>query len=279
MTAPPADNPSAALRPVDIRPVDIRVVLVETSHPGNIGAVARAMKNMGLSQLVLVRPRSFPDPEATARASGGADVLADARVVQDLAAAIADGGLVVATPARERDPHIRVLDVRDAAVRAVEAAARGPVALLFGNERTGLTNDELASAHLLLRIPANPQYSSLNLAMAVQLIAYEVYRARGAGHRPADAVTEAVPLATGAEMERLYIHLAQVLEEIGFRDRTTSGRNLMDRIRRFLNRAEPDQNEANIVRGILTAVQQKRRTAGPRPEPTAKSPAQPPDPP
>jgi tRNA C32,U32 (ribose-2'-O)-methylase TrmJ len=116
--------------------------------------------------------------------------------------------------------------------------------------------------------------------MAVQLITYEVYRARGAVHRSADAVTaEAVPLATGAEMERLYTHLAQVLEEIGFRDRTTSGRNLMDRIRRFLNRAEPDQNEANIVRGILTAVQQKRRTAGPRPEPTAKSLAQPPDPP
>jgi TrmH family RNA methyltransferase len=256
------------------------VVLVETSHPGNIGAVARAMKNMGLSRLVLVRPRSFPDPEATARASGGADVLADARVVQDLAAAVADCGLVVATTARERDPNIRVLDVRDAAVRAVEAAALGPVALLFGNERTGLTNDELASAHLLLRIPANPQYSSLNLAMAVQLITYEVYRARGAGYRPEDAVTaEAVPLATGAEMERLYTHLAQVLEEIGFRDRTTSGRNLMDRIRRFLNRAEPDQNEANIVRGILTAVQQKRRTAGPRPESAAKSPAQPPDPP
>ena len=284
MTAPPADNASADLRPIDIRPIDIRpidirVVLVETSHPGNIGAVARAMKNMGLSQLVLVRPRSFPDPEATARASGGADVLADARVVQDLAAAIADCGLVVATTARERDPNIRVLDVRDAAVRAVEEAARGPVALLFGNERTGLTNDELASAHLLLRIPANPQYSSLNLAMAVQLITYEVYRARGAVHRSADAVPEAVPLATGAEMERLYTHLAQVLEEIGFRDRTASGRNLMDRIRRFLNRAEPDQNEANIVRGILTAVQQKRRTAGLRPEPTAKSPAQPPDPP
>ncbi len=290
MSAPPADNPSADLRPIDIRsidirpidirPIDIRVVLVETSHPGNIGAVARAMKNMGLSRLVLVRPRSFPDPEATARASGGADVLADARVVQDLAAAVADCGLVVATTARERDPNIRVLDVRDAAVRAVEEAARGPVALLFGNERTGLTNDELASAHLLLRIPANPQYSSLNLAMAVQLITYEVYRARGAVHRSADAVTaEAVPLATGAEMERLYTHLAQVLEEIGFRDRTTSGRNLMDRIRRFLNRAEPDQNEANIVRGILTAVQQKRRTAGPRPESAAKSPAQPPDPP
>jgi TrmH family RNA methyltransferase len=138
MSAPPADNPSADLRPIDIRPIDIRpidirVVLVETSHPGNIGAVARAMKNMGLSRLVLVRPRSFPDPEATARASGGADVLADARVVQDLAAAVADCGLVVATTARERDPNIRVLDVRDAAVRAVEAAERGPVALLFGH--------------------------------------------------------------------------------------------------------------------------------------------------
>jgi tRNA (cytidine32/uridine32-2'-O)-methyltransferase len=254
--------------PADIRPADIRVVLVETSHPGNIGAVARAMKNMGLSQLVLVRPKSFPDPEASARASGAADVLEQARVVPDLVSGIADCGLVIATTARARDPNIRVLDVRDAAARAVEGSARGPVALLFGNERTGLTNDELAFAHLLLRIPADPGYPSLNLAMAVQLVTYETYRARGAEHvQPSRAMAAAlgatdVPLATAGDMARLYAHFAAVLEEIDFRDRTASGRHLMDRIRRFLNRAELDQNEVNILRGILTAVQRKRRKAG-----------------
>jgi tRNA (cytidine32/uridine32-2'-O)-methyltransferase len=233
-------------------PADIRVVLIETSHPGNIGAVARAMKNMGLSQLVLVRPREFPHSEASARASGATDVLEQASVVDRI---------VVATTARDRDQNFRVLDVRDAAARVVEESGRGPVALMFGNERTGLTNAELSLAHLLLRIPANPEYASLNLAMAVQLVTYEVYRARGARHEPAPGL---VPLAPADDMERLYVHLEQVLQEIGFRDRTTSGKHLMERIRRFINRAELDQNEANIMRGILTAVQNKRRQAGPR---------------
>ena len=243
----------------DIRPADIRVVLVETSHPGNIGAVARAMKNMGLGQLVLVRPKAFPHSEASARASGATDLLERAQVVGSLPEGLAGCGLVVATTARERDPNVRVLDVRDGAARMVEEAVRGPVALLFGNERTGLTNDELALANLLLRIPADPGYSSLNLAMAVQVVAYEVYRARGAA---VQAPGRVVPRATADDMERLYAHLAVVLDEVGFKDRTTSGTHLMERIRRLINRADLDQNEANIVRGILTAVQQRRRTAG-----------------
>lgn len=233
--------------------------MLETSHPGNIGAAARAMKNMGLTQLVLVRPRSFPDPEASARASGATDVLAGARVVDTLLEGIADCGLVVATTARDRDQNIRVLDVRDAAVRVVAEARRGPVALLFGNERTGLSNEELALAHLLLRIPTDPVYPSLNLAQAVQIVCYEVRLAAGARHL---APPPAVPLAPAAEMERLYAHLQEVLDEVGFRDRTASGTHLMERIRRFVNRAELDCNEANILRGILTAVQQKRRRAG-----------------
>ncbi len=217
------------------------------------------MKNMGLDQLVLVRPAAFPHAEASARASGADDVLAHARVVQSVTAALADCGLVLATTARERDQNFRVLDVRDAMVRAVEESARGPVALLFGPERTGLTNEDLALAHVLVRIPANPEYPSLNLAMAVQLVTYELYRARGANYRqPA----QPVPFATGEEMERLYTHLAEVLELIEFRDRTQNGTVLMQRIRRLLQRAELDQNEANILRGILTAVQQRRRVAG-----------------
>ncbi|MFM7708411.1 MAG: RNA methyltransferase [Gammaproteobacteria bacterium] len=263
--------------PAALGPADLRVVLVETSHPGNIGAVARAMKNMGLERLVLVRPKSFPHSEASARASGATDLLARARVVDSLPEALAGCGLVVATTARERDPNIRVLDVRDGAAQMLAEAARGPVALLFGNERTGLTNDELALANLLLRIPANPEYSSLNLAMAVQVVAYELHRARGATVQAPERV---VPRATADDMDRLYAHLAVVLDEVGFKDRTASGTNLMERLRRLLNRADLDQNEANIVRGILTAVQQKRRTAGtPHAPRSAADPAAPQDPP
>jgi TrmH family RNA methyltransferase len=242
-----------------IAPADIRVVLVETSHPGNIGAVARAMKNMGLLQLVLVRPKLFPDPEATARASGADDVLRAARVVASVPEAIGDCGLVAATTSRDRDQYFRVRDVREGAARIAEHARSGPVALLFGSERTGLTNDELSLAHLLLRIPANPDYPSLNLAMAVQLVAYETWRARGAVY---EAPEPATPLAPADEMERLFVHLQQVMDEVDFRDRTTSGVRLMNRIRRFMHRAELDRNEVNILRGILTAVQQKRRVAG-----------------
>jgi TrmH family RNA methyltransferase len=236
----------------------IRIVLVGTSHPGNIGAVARAMKNMGLRQLVLVQPQEFPHPEATARASGADDVLGHARVVDSVADAVADCGFVAATTSRDRDQNFRVLDVRDAAARIAAESHRGPVAVLFGAERAGLTNDQLEPAHVLVRIPASPEYASLNLSMAVQLVAYEVYRARGAAYAAPGPQT---PLATPAEMARLYTHLQQVLDEIEFRDRTASGRHLMSRIRRFLQRAELDQNEVNILRGILTAVQARRRHA------------------
>ena len=242
---------------------DIRIVLVEPSHPGNIGAVARAMMNMELTQLVLVRPREFPHPEATARAAGAESVLAAARVVDTVQEAIADCGFVVATTSRDRDQNFRVLDVRDAAVRAVAEARRAPVALLFGAERTGLRNEDLEATHVLLRIPAGREYASLNLAMAVQLVSYEIFRARGApgsagAKRTHDA---AVPLATPPQMQGLYEHLEAVLQEVNFKDRTRAGTHLMSRIRRFLQRAELDQNEANILRGILTAIQNRRRTA------------------
>jgi TrmH family RNA methyltransferase len=239
---------------------DIRIVLVAPSHPGNIGAVARAMKNMALSELLLVNPKLFPHPEATARASGAHDVLAAARVVGSLPEALAGCGFVVATTSRDRDQYFRVIDVREAALRLVTEARRAPAAVVFGAERTGLTNEELESAHALIRIPANPDYLSLNLAMAVQLVSYELFRARDAPQLGQAAVEP--PLAGAQEMARLYAHFAQVLEEIDFRDRTESGTHLMSRIRRFLQRAELDQNEVNILRGILTAVQSRRRPAG-----------------
>ena len=230
----------------------IRIVLVAPSHPGNIGAVARAMKNMALSELVLVRPRQFPDAEATARASGADDVLAQARVVDTLAQALEGCGFVAATTSRDRDQYFRVLDVRDAAARVVVESRRSPAAVLFGAERSGLSNEELECAHVLLRIPASGAYASLNLAMAVQLVAYELFRASGVSVPRSEP--GAAPLASAEQLRQLYEHLAQVLEEIDFRDRTQSGTHLMSRIRRFLQRAELDRNEVNILRGILARV-------------------------
>jgi len=244
-------------------PPGIRIVLVTPSHPGNIGAAARAMKNMALSELVLVQPKQFPHPEATARASGADDVLTAARVVESLAEALAGCGYVAATTARDRDQYFRVVELRDAALHLVAAARRSPAAVVFGAERTGLTNEELESAHALIRIPASAAYPSLNLAMAVQVVAYELFRA--AGSAAVASAPLAAPLATAQEMQHLYTHFAAVLEEIDFHDRTQSGTHLMSRIRRFLQRAELDENEVHILRGILTAVQNRRRTAGSAP--------------
>ncbi len=237
----------------------IRIVLVEPSHPGNIGAVARAMKNMGLEQLVLVAPRQFPHPEATARASGAEDLLERARVVDSVSQALEGCGFIAATTSRERDQYFRVADVRAAAERLAIESTRGAVAVLFGSERAGLTNEQLEAAHLLVRVPASETYPSLNLAMAVQILTYELFRVEGVS---ISATPAAGPLADPAELERLYEHFAQVLEEVDFRDRTQSGTHLMARIRRFLQRAELDHNEVNILRGFLTAVQRRRRRAG-----------------
>jgi TrmH family RNA methyltransferase len=248
--------------PGRVQAPDIRIVLVQPSHPGNIGAVARAMKNMALTQLVLVKPKQFPHSDALARASGADDVLAAARVVDTVHEALAGCGFIAATTSRERDQRFRVLDVRDAAPRLIAESLRGPAAVLFGAERTGLTNEDLEVAHILMRIPANEAYLSLNLAMAVQVVTYELFRA-GKASTP-DTIELTVPLASPEELQRLYVHLEQVLNEIDFRDRTQSGTHLMARIRRFLQRAELDQNEVNILRGFLTAVQSRRRPAGVR---------------
>jgi len=220
------------------------------------------MKNMGLNDLVLVNPREYPHPEAIARASGADDVLASARVVSTLAEAIADCSLVLATTARTREHHFRVLEARAAGERMVAEAraGNGAVAVLFGTERYGLSNEHLLTAHALLRIPANPEYESLNIAMAAQLIAYEIRMAaqQAGGATP----PREVPLATPQQMEMFFEHLEQVMAEVDFRDRTQSGTNLMGRIRRMFNRAELDGNEVNILRGLLTAVQSRRRRAG-----------------
>ncbi len=226
------------------------------------------MMNMSLRSLVLVRPRQFPHSEASARASGAEAVLASARVVDSVREAIAGCGFIAATTSRERDQYFRVLEAREAARRIVAESERAPAAILFGAERTGLTNEDLEPSHLLVRIPADREYASLNLAMAVQIISYELFLARieQAEERPAGPEqSHPTLLATPQEMERLHAHLAEVMEEVGFRDRTQSGTHLMGRIRRFLQRAELDENEVNILRGLLTAVQQRRRMAGQAP--------------
>jgi TrmH family RNA methyltransferase len=237
----------------------VRVVLVDPSHPGNIGSVARAMKNMALSELTLVRPRSFPHADSVALAAGADDILASARVVDSVAEALADCGFVAGTTSRPRSYHWEFATPRDAAARIVALPDGDRAALLFGSERYGLGGEDLDHCNLLIRIPANPEYCSLNLAMSVQLLAYELFVAR---EQPLSRVQLETPLAPGSEMELLYAHLQRVLQEIEFEDRTGY---LMERLRRLFNRAQLDVNEINIMRGILSAVEGRRRRAG-RPE-------------
>jgi TrmH family RNA methyltransferase len=232
----------------------IRIVLIETSHPGNIGAVARAMKNMGLRELHLVNPREFPHAEAIARASGADDLLDSAIVHTDMQSAVADCGLVIGTSARQRHIPFEPIEPRECAQLVVNKARDGnPVALVFGTERTGLTNTELALCGHLVTIPTSDVYSSLNIAMAVQIIAYEV---RLAARDSKPVIERDEPLASQLEMERFYEHLQAVLAGTHFRDHTSSG-HLMSRVRRVFNRAQVDQNEMRILRGILSAVQEK----------------------
>ena len=234
---------------------NIRFVLVRPTHPGNIGAAARAMKTMALDDLWLVAPLHFPSPAASAMAAGADDVLARARVSPDLDAAIADCHVVFGTSARSRRIDWPTLDPRAAAQRLTEAAQRGPVAVLFGQERSGLTNSELDRCQALVQIPANPDYSSLNIASAVQLLAYELYVA--AGETPV-APDEDYPPATSEDMQRFYRHLEDVLAAIRFLD-PANPRLLMRRLMRLFNRAAPDRNDINILRGILTAVEKAQK--------------------
>lgn len=213
---------------------------------------------MGLDELCLVAPGRFPAAEATVMAAGADDLLFNARVCADVSEAVADCGLVVGTTARARRTAWRVVEPREAAKVINAAAQTGNVAVVFGAERSGLSNEQMQQCQLLVTIPTGSSYASLNLAMAVQLMCYEI---RLASRGDAPASRRDAPLATAGEMEHLYEHLQQVLTEIEFHDRHGSG-HLMMRLRRLFNRAVLDQNEANILRGILAAVQGRRRQAG-----------------
>ncbi len=236
--------------------MSIRIVLVGTTHPGNIGAVARAMKNMGLSELYLVNPKVFPHEDATARASGASDILERAPVVDSLDKALVDCVYVAGASARSRTINWPCMGPRDCAERMIQENEHGDVACVFGPEKTGLHNDDLDLCHTLLTIPTDPGFSSLNLAMAVQVFTYEVRVASMLGEGPVFDVE--APPATSDEMERFYEHLENVLRDIRFLD-PDNPRHLMRRMRRLFIRARPDKNEVNILRGILTAVDRTRK--------------------
>ncbi|KTB59304.1 tRNA (cytosine(32)/uridine(32)-2'-O)-methyltransferase TrmJ [Pseudomonas syringae] len=242
---------------------NIRVVLVGTTHPGNIGGAARAMKNMGLSRLVLVEPRIFPSPDADARASGATDILEGAQVVATLEEALAGCRLVLGTSARDRSLPWPLLDPRASGEKVIEQAGEGAeVALVFGREHAGLTNEELQRCHFHVHIPSDPAFSSLNLAAAVQVLSYEVRMAwlkaseQGAAPQPVSA--HSAELATMDEMEGFYGHLEATLVAIGFLD-PEKPRHLMARLRRLFGRSEVERSELSILRGVLTETQKVAR--------------------
>ena len=234
----------------------IRVVLCRPSHPGNIGAAARAMKTMGLTDLRLVDPKKFPDPEADARATGAVDVLESAKISDSLSDALAGALFVVALSARRRDLGPPSGQPRELVARLLAQAEQGQVALVFGNETVGLTNDEIQQSHAAVTIPANPEFSSLNLGAAVQVMSYEIRMAALAG-LPAVAGATGRPassrLATHDEVEGMYAHFEAVMIETGFLN-PVSPRRLLPKLRRLFSRTQLEKDEINILRGILAAT-------------------------
>ncbi|GGO67044.1 tRNA (cytosine(32)/uridine(32)-2'-O)-methyltransferase TrmJ [Bowmanella pacifica] len=232
---------------------NIRIVLVNTSHTGNIGSTARAMKTMGLKELYLVDPVKAPDGQASALAAGATDILANCKIVPTLEDAIAGCGLVVGTSARSRTLPWPMLDPRECGEKLVVEADNYPVALVFGRENNGLANEELQQCHFHVCIPANPEYSSLNLAAAVQTLCYEI--------RMAHLNREALPVVDNEyplveDLERFYTHLEQTLTDTNFIVANHPGQ-VMTKLRRLFNRARPEAQELNILRGILASIDKK----------------------
>ncbi|MBM2829433.1 MAG: hypothetical protein HW411_223 [Gammaproteobacteria bacterium] len=236
----------------------VRIVMVETTHPGNIGAAARAMKTMGHKRLYLVRPKIFPSAEVTARAAGADDILADAIVCNSLQEAVQDCVLVVATSARPRSIPWQNLDPRECAHRIIEAADSGQIALVFGRESSGLNNDELELCNSVVQIPTNTQFSSLNVASAIQILCYEIRQAASETVEDVSEDENKIPLASTEQMRLFYEHLEQCMTEVGFYD-PEKPRRLMRRLKRLFNRAQLDQSELSMLRGFLVAVQDAAR--------------------
>lgn len=234
-------------------------MLVETSHPGNIGAVARAMKNMAMDNLCLVNPKVFPSAEATARATGSDDILAKAQVCKTLPEAIADCQLVVGTSARLRTVSWPELTPRECAEKVIINEPGNNVAIVFGRENSGLSNQELDLCHYLLRIPCNNEYSSLNIAAAVQVICYELFVAANSRQGSKLDDSSESPLASSQQMEQFYEHLYQTLLDIGFILHPDKSKSIMRRLRRIFNRIQLDTKEIDMLRGILRMSQGNKR--------------------
>ncbi|MFA9910760.1 tRNA (cytosine(32)/uridine(32)-2'-O)-methyltransferase TrmJ [Vibrio cholerae] len=232
----------------------VKVVLVGTTHSGNIGSAARAMKVMGLSQMVLVDPQCQVDAQAIALAAGASEIALNAQIYPTLEAAVADCGLVVGTSARSRTLEWPMLEPRECGEKLISEANQHSVAMVFGRERTGLTNDELQLCHYHVCVPANPEYSSLNLAMAVQLLSYEVRMAYLALQQSSQSSTLQEEYPRHQELECFYAHLEQVIMQTEFISAQQPGQ-VMNKLRRMFTRARPEAQEINILRGILTSVQ------------------------
>ncbi|HGF7191323.1 TPA: tRNA (cytosine(32)/uridine(32)-2'-O)-methyltransferase TrmJ [Vibrio cholerae] len=232
----------------------VKVVLVGTTHSGNIGSAARAMKVMGLSQMLLVDPQCQVDAQAIALAAGASEIALNAQIYPTLEAAVADCGLVVGTSARSRTLEWPMLEPRECGEKLISEANQHSVAMVFGRERTGLTNDELQLCHYHVCVPANPEYSSLNLAMAVQLLSYEVRMAYLALQQSSQSSTLQEEYPRHQELERFYAHLEQVIMQTEFISAQQPGQ-VMNKLRRMFTRARPEAQEINILRGILTSVQ------------------------
>ena len=236
----------------------IKIVLVETSHPGNIGAVARAMKNMNMTNLCLVTPKIFPCAEATSRAAGSDDILARAQVYESVQEAIADCQLVIGASARSRTISWPEISPRECADPSVIKDADKKVAIIFGRENSGLKNHELDLCHYLLRIPCNTDYSSLNIAAAVQVVCYELFVATHTQLPTTIGDIDKNTKATAVQMESFYTHLAETLSDIGFMHPDKSN-SIMRRLRRIYNRTQLDIKELDILRGILRMSQDNQK--------------------
>jgi len=234
---------------------NVKVVLVGTSHSGNIGSAARAMKVMGLTNMVLVDPQCEVDGQAIALAAGASDIALNAQVVATLEEAVADCGLVVGSSARSRTLEWPMLEPRECGEKFAIEGESHPVALVFGRERTGLTNEELQTCHFHVCIPANPEYSSLNLAMAVQTLAYEV-RVAHLTRLENQYPSQEVDYPRHKELEMFYEHLEKVITQTQFIDQDNPGQ-VMNKLKRLFSRARPENQELNILRGILTSVEKQ----------------------
>lgn len=241
---------------------NIRIVLINTFHPGNVGAIARAMKNMGLTNLYLVQPNDYPSDEAVSRAAGAVDVLEQATIVNSFAEAIDDCALVIGTSARHRTFQLPIMNARQCAKTVVKEASSHPIAIVFGRETTGLLNDEIAQCNRQVYIDANDDYPVLNISQAVQIVAYEIWMQQKEikneqAQYKVDSITEESEYPRKAEMDLFYQHLEETLYDIDFIVKNHQGK-VLEKLQRFFNKARPEKSELGMLRGILAAAQKSK---------------------